>query len=178
MTPHRLAALLALLAVSVPGRADDAEEVAKLRARVRALEAENAALKAEVARLKGQAARPTGKADTPEVQAGLRRLLELERALAEKPDAADVRKEAAGLAAKLAPDLPGNRLVWGMLVKAGVLKDGMTLKDAERLLGPPTDHSGTAVGWYHNPGHRLHVAPYLHARVTGDGLTDWKLNSR
>jgi hypothetical protein len=178
MTSHRLAALLAVLVASTVGRADDADaEVAKLRDRIKALEAENAALKAEVARLKGQPAKPAVKADTAEVQAGLRRLLKLEKALAEKPDDAAVRKEAAGLAAKLAPEVPGNRLVWGMLLKSGVLKDGMLLKDAEKLLGPPTDNTGETVGWYFNST-GAHVAPFLHDRLTEDGLSDWKLNSR
>jgi len=175
MMSNKLAALavLAMPLFAAVGRADDAEE-ARLRDRVKALEAENAALKAEVARLKGIA--PTGQTDEAH-QAGLRKLLELERALGEKPADAAVRKEAADLAARLAPDLPGNRMVWGMLLKTGVLKDGMTLTDAEKLLGPPTDKSGTVVGWYFNPANR-HVAPYLHAQPTEDGWTGWKLTSR
>jgi hypothetical protein len=130
-------AVLALAVAAAVGRADDAD-LAKLRARVKALEAENAALKAEIARLKRLASAPAADADLAH-RAGLRKLLELERVLGEKPDDAAVRKEAGDLAAKLAPDLPGNRLVWGMLLKAGVLKDGMTVKDAEKLLGLPTD---------------------------------------
>jgi hypothetical protein len=177
-TNLRVLAVVALALGASAGRADadpDAE-VAKLRERVKALETENAVLKAEVARFKHMAQVTAAEAD-PVHQAGLRRLLELERALGEKPDAAAVRKEAADLAAKLAPELPGNPLVWGMLLKTGVLKDGMTLKDAEKLLGPPTDKSGTVIGWYFNPNHR-HVAPYLHAQPTEDGLVGWKLNSR
>src|SRR5947209_541437 len=106
MCLYRLAALLTVLVVAPVARADDPSdaEAAKLRARIRALEAENAALKAEVTRLKHQAKVTAAEADAAH-QAGLRRLLELERALAETPDAAD-------LAARLAPDLPGNRLVW------------------------------------------------------------------
>jgi hypothetical protein len=170
--------LLVLVFVAAVGRADETDaDVAKLRARIKSLEAENAALKAEVARLKGRPVAPAAKADAREVQAGLRHLLELQKALAERPDDAAVRKEAADLAAKLAPDTPGNRFVWGLLLKVGVLKDGMLLKDAEKMLGPPTDRSNTMVGWYFNPTGR-HVAPYLLARVTEDGLIDWKLGSR
>jgi hypothetical protein len=177
MTSNKLGALAVLtLALSaVVGRADDAD-VARLKERVKALEAENAALKAEVARLKHTAKVTAAEAD-PAHQAGLRKLLELEKALGENSDDAAVREEAADLAAKLAPDLPGNRLVWGMLIKARVLTDGMTLKDAEKLLGPPTEKSGKVVGWYFNPAH-AHVAPYLHAQPTEDGLVGWKLNSR
>ena len=170
-----MAVVLALAAVGRGGDGPDTE-LAKLREWVKALEAENAALRADVARLKGEG-QPAAKADEAARQAGLRRLRELDRALAEKPGDPAVRKEAGGLAAKLAPDLPGNRLVWSVLLKAGVLKDGMGLKEAERLLGPPTDKSGTVVGWYFNPAGR-HVAPYLHARVTEDGLTGWKLSNR
>lgn len=177
MKSSRLAvlAVLVLPLFARVGRADDAE-LAKLKERVKALETENAALKAEVARLERVAHGPAARPDEAR-QAGLRKLLELERALGEKPADAAVRKEAADLAAKLAPELPGNRLVWGMLIKAGVLRDGMTLTDAEKLLGPPTEKSGTVVGWYFNPTNR-HVAPYLHARATQDGLGGWTLNSR
>jgi hypothetical protein len=173
MMSNTLGALtvMALALSAGVGRAGDTD-LAKLRERIKALEAENAALRAEVARLKGPPAKEADEAH----QAGLRKLSELERALAKSDDPA-VRKEAGDLAAKLAPDLPGNRLVWGVLIKAGVLKDGMTLKDAEKLLGPPTDTSGTVVGWYFNPTNR-HVAPYLHAQSTEDGLVGWKLTSR
>ena len=57
------------------------------------------------------------------------------------------------------------------------VKDGMSLKGAEMLLGPPTDRSEKRVGWYHNPTGR-HVVPYLHAQVMPDGLAGWKLHSR
>jgi hypothetical protein len=170
-----IALVVALAAAARAGEGPDAE-LARLRERVKALEAENAALRAEVARLKRVASAPAAKPDEAQ-QAGLRKLVELERALGEKPDDPAVRKEAGDLAAKLAPDLPGNRLVWNVLLKAGVLKDGMTLNDAEKLLGPPTDKSGKVVGWYFNPTNR-HVAPYLHAQPTEEGLMGWKLTSR
>jgi len=167
-------AVVALALAAGAGQADPGAdaELPKLRDRVNALEAENAALRAEVARLKGPPAKEADEAH----QAGPRKLSELERALSKSDDPA-VRKEAGDLAAKLAPDLPGNRLVWGVLLKAGVLKDGMALKDAEKLLGPPTDKSGKVVGWYFNPTNR-HVAPYLHAQPTEEGLMGWKLTSR
>jgi hypothetical protein len=178
MTSKWVGAALLTVALAAVGRGDEAPdaELGKLRERVKKLEADNAALRAEVARLKRSANVPA--TDSGEAhQAGLRKLLELERSLAEKPDDPAVRKEAGDLAAKLAPDLPGNRLVWGVLLKAGVLKDGMSLNDAEKLLGPPTDKSGKVVGWYFNPTNR-HVAPYLHAQPTKDALTGWKLTSR
>jgi hypothetical protein len=179
MTTQRLTALalLGLTATAAFGQADPpaVAEVAKLKAQVNALEAENAALRTEVANLKGFSVKaPAGKPD----KAALRRLLELEKALGAKPDDPDVRKEAAELATHLAPDLPGNQLVWSLLLKAGVLKDGMAVKDAQKLLGPATDQSDGIIGWYFNPGHRLHVAPYLYAKVTKDELSEWKLNRR
>jgi hypothetical protein len=51
------------------------------------------------------------------------------------------------------------------------------LPDAEKLLGPPTEKSDRQVGWYFNPLNR-HVAPYLCAEVTKEGLAEWKLSNR
>jgi hypothetical protein len=49
----------------------------------------------------------------------------LDKALGEKPNDLGVRLDAAALAVRVAPDLPGNPLVWQVLLKTGALKDGM-----------------------------------------------------
>jgi hypothetical protein len=169
------------MAVAVaPGWADEAAdaEVAKLRARVKELEGENRALRDEVARLRGELDKvPGGKSAKARLDTDLRLLAYLDKALGEKPNDPSVRLDAAALATGLAPDRPGNSLVWQVLLKTDTLKDGMSLRDAEKLLGPPTEKSEEQVGWYFNPRNR-HVAPYLHAEVTKDGLAGWKLTSR
>jgi hypothetical protein len=54
----------------------------------------------------------------------------------------------------------------------------MTVEQAEKLLGPATEKTAGRVGWYFNPNHQRHVAPFLGARVTEKGLVGWKLISR
>lgn len=65
-------------------------------------------------------------------------------------------------------------MVWEVLIKTRTLKDGMSLAEAEELLGPPARKSAKTVGWYFNP-HGRHVAPYLHAKFWKDGLAEWGL---
>jgi ankyrin repeat protein len=155
------------------------DDPAGVRAKLAAAEAENRALRTEVARLKDELHKvPGGVAQEARLDTDLRLLSHLDRALGEHPEDRSIRADAAALAARLAPDRPGNRLVWGVLLKTGVLKDGMATRDAEKLLGPPTERSAEHAGWNFNPDHRRHVAPYLHARLTKDGLSGWKLDSR
>ena len=68
--------------------------------------------------------------------------------------------------------------MWQVLLETKVLEDGMTVEQAENLLGPATEKSPDRLGWYDNPDHRRHVAPYLGDRVTKKGLVGWKLISR
>jgi outer membrane murein-binding lipoprotein Lpp len=153
-------------------------EVAKLRARVTELESENRSLRHEVARLKSDLDNvPGGKSEKARLATDVRLLHYLDKALDEKPNDINVRLDAAALATRLAPDLPGHLLVWQALLKTETLKDGMSLRDAEKLLGPPTEKCDEYVGWYFNPRNR-HVAPYLHARVMKNRLAGWKLTSR
>jgi hypothetical protein len=171
-------ALLGLAVAVATCRADEGSEAAKLRAKVKELEAENKALRAEVAQLKDELGKvPGGKSDKARLDTDLRLLSYLDKALDEKPNDGAVRQDAAALGARLAPDLPGNPLIWRVLLRTGTLKDGMSLPDAEKLLGPPTEKSDKQVGWYFNPQGR-HVAPYLYAKVTKEGLAEWKLSSR
>lgn len=162
-----------------PGRAAAvADESAVLRQQIQQLEAQNKALWGEFERLKGG---PKQTTEQLRVASDRRRLGELAERFREKPDDQGVRKELAALAERLAlaePDKSGVGVMsWDILLKSGVLKDGLSRQDAEKLLGPPTEAGEKSVGWYFNPMNR-HVAPYLHATATKDGLTDWKLTRR
>jgi hypothetical protein len=173
-------AALGLAVAMTTCRADEGSEaeIAKLRAQVKALQAENQTLRGEILRLKNELDKvPGGKADKARLDTDLRLLGLVEKALNEKPNDDAVRADAAALAIRLAPDLPGNPLIWRVLLKTRTLKDGLSLVDAEKLLGPPTDKSDRQVGWYFNP-HDRHVAPYLSAKVTNQGLAEWKLSNR
>ena len=107
----------------------------------------------------------------------LRKLSPLAAILNEKPDDPTARQDAAALAVRLAPHLPKNRMVWEVLIKTRSLKDGMSLKEAEELLGPPARRSDKFVGWYANPDSK-HVTPYLRANVRKDGLAKWTLTNQ
>ncbi len=131
-----------------------------------------------------QAPRPSQE----QLNADLRKLLPLAGILNEKPDDATARQEAAGLAIRLAPHLPGNRMVWEVLIKMRTLKDGMSLPDAEELLGSPARKSEKFVVWYAHPDSK-HVTPYLRANVQKlranvqatvqkDGLAEWTLTNQ
>jgi hypothetical protein len=173
-------AVLGLVVAVAACRADEKSEaeIAKLRNRVKQLEAENRTLRAAVAHLKGEVHPVPGeKTDKKRLDTDLRLLLNLDRSLKEKPNDAKMLQDAATLATRLAPELPGSSLIWRVLLKTRTLKDGMPLAVAEKLLGPPTDKSNLYVGWYFNPTGR-HVAPYLHAKVTKQGLADWTLTRR
>lgn len=173
-------AVLGLAIVVTAGRADDGSraEIAKLGAKVKELEAENQALRAEVVRLKDRQYKiPGGKADEARLDADLRLLEHLGKTLKEKPNDQAVRAEAAALATRLAPRLPGNLWIWWVLLTTRTLKDGLSLADAEKLLGPATGKSDKHVDWYFNPRNR-HVAPCLSARVTKEGLVEWDLGMR
>jgi hypothetical protein len=63
------------------------------------------------------------------------------------------------------------------LPKTLALKDGMSLSAAMKLLGPPTTLTDKYVEWYSNPRGQ-HVAPYVTAKVTKEGLKEWKFGNR
>jgi hypothetical protein len=88
------------------------------------------------------------------------------------------RREAAALARTLAPHQgPGYPLAWEVLVRTGTLKDGMSLDEARALLGRPTTRTDQYVEWYFNPLNR-HVAPFLRAKITDEGLVGWRRGNR
>ena len=161
-----------------PAAQDPAAEVAALRARLRTLEARNEALQDELARLKGEPEKiPAGTSDKARLDIDLRLLRYVEAALNEKPKDRAIRADAAALAARLAPEFPGNVLVWRVLLATATLRDGMSLADAEKLLGTPTDKWDGAIGWYFNP-HGRHVAPCLSAQSADGTLSGWRLGNR
>ncbi len=112
-----------------------------------------------------------------QLDADLRKLSPLAGILNEKPDDPTARQDAAALAVRLAPHLPKNRMVWEVLIKTRTLKDGMSLKEAEELLGPPARRSDKFVGWYAHPDSE-HVTLYLRANVQEDGLAEWTLTNQ
>jgi cell division septum initiation protein DivIVA len=153
------------------------ENIAGLKARVEQLEAENKALRAEVVRLKDELYKvPGGKSDEARLATDFRRLVDLDQALRKEPADSKLRQEAAELAKRLAKLQPG-KFVWQVLLNTGVVKDGMSVEEAEKVLGPATGTADRHVEWYFNPDHR-HVAANLTAKVTMDGLSGWKIGGR
>jgi len=86
---------------------------------------------------------------------------------------------------KLAAELPRDTEVWRALAHTKAL-NGLTLAQATKLLGPPTDddipfggggtenrnQKPTAYTWYYNPSGR-HVADGLRAKFKDGKLIDW-----
>ncbi len=167
--------LFALMLAVGPSPADPpAPAGPETPARVRELEAEVRALKKQVAALELALKR----AD-PVYQSDLvRRFGEARARLKEKPGDAGALTAAREAATELARLPTASHVGWQPLLDTGLLKDGMTPAEAEALLGPPTERRPGRVGWYHNPGHRMHVAPYLSAAEADGRLTGWVLNRR
>ncbi|MFN0128598.1 MAG: hypothetical protein ACKV19_18150 [Verrucomicrobiales bacterium] len=109
-----------------------------------------------------------------QLYAELRRLASLARVLQEKPDDSTAQQDAAAVAMRLAPYVQGDRMVWEVLIQTRSLKDGMSLAEAEALLGPPARKDDKSVGWDYNIN-GWHVAPCLHAKVWKDALAEWKI---
>ncbi len=178
----RLLALVVMITPMALGEAASAgDEAADLRAQIRRLEAENRVLRSAVEALRGERDRArddAAKSGPDRLATELRLMGYLDRALREKPEDVAVRAEAAQLARRLAPQVPGNRMIWGALIRTGVLKDGMTIEEAEAVLGPATSKADGSVIWYFNPRNR-HVAPRLMARREPgkDVLTGWTLTN-
>ena len=53
------------------------------------------------------------------------------------------------------------------LIDSGTLYNGMTIKEAEAILGPATEKTNSLIEWYHNP-YGYHVAPYLRAELQNE----------
>lgn len=154
-----------------------ADDNAQLKLRVEQLELEVKALRGEVTRLREElAGEPAVNTEQARLALDIRLLSHLVSAVDKEPDNLSLRKDTADLARRLAREWPG-RVAWNCLLKLGVLHDGISIGEAERILGPQTDEFAGHVGWYFNP-HGRHVAPYLHAKVTEEVLTEWGISNR
>ena len=101
----------------------------------------------------------------------------VQKELTTDPKNSKLIKEATFLGRRLAQSRIFATPGWDALLKVGALKDGLSIEDAESLLGPATDETEEYAGWYYNPQGR-HVAPWLWAKKKADGLVEWKLDRR
>src|SRR5262249_58386242 len=118
--------------------------VGRRTAEVERLQSENKALKSD-AEARVQLAR---------LGLDVRLLHHLQEAMRDKPDDRSLRTDAAVLARRIAPHAQGNRTVWQALLDTKGLEDGMTVEQAEKLLGPATEKSAERGGWEFHPDHR------------------------
>ncbi len=110
----------------------------------------------------------------------LRKVGEVDRALRNDPENKDLQEQLLALTKLLARYQP-SQYVWETLIAVGGVKDGMSPQEAEALLGPPTVQSRNHVEWYVNPALASggkNVAASLTAKVTKEGLADWKIGKR
>ena len=160
-------------------RADDEpkNELERLQTKVQRLEIENKQLQAEVNRWREQALNPRRPESGKRLVRDMDRLEVVRKELKAKPNDPKLIKEATFLGRRLAQSSPFPSRGWETLLEIGALKDGLTIEDAEGLLGPATSENEGWVDWYYNPMGR-HVAPSLSATVGKSGLTQWKLDRR
>lgn len=64
------------------------------------------------------------------------------------------------------------------LIDNATLHDGISRKEAEAILGPPTSERNGMLDWYHNPEHRWHVAAYFRAELRDGDLYNWSTGNR
>src|SRR5262249_33192896 len=60
---------------------------------------------------------------------------------------------------------------WSILIRQGVLHDGMTVEEARAILGAPTREGKDYLEWYVSTPR--HVNPSLSARMTNGKLKEW-----
>lgn len=170
MTSNFTVAVIVLIALSstpISEPDDDrAGEITTLQKKLTKLECENAKLREELKLARHR-----------QLQADMQLLVYLEGHLDGALANVGKSKQAMRLAVRLAPTQQNNGFIWRILFKTKVLKDGMSLSDVKKLIGPPTTSADSHVDWYFNPSSR-HVAPYLRAAVTKDGLADWQYGKR
>lgn len=122
------------------------------------------------------------------------------------PNLRDIKYKVNELAKALAfPRLP-SPMAWQVLIDNKILKDGMTIKEADEILWRPTDRGyddynkiredvmarkepednlwyptgrgyNNNVGWYYN-FQGFHVAPYLTAKIRDGKLYDWRITQK
>ena len=80
-------------------------------------------------------------------------LLEMRDSIAKKPEPFSKHGIAKEIAERIAINRPNNNYIWWVLTRTNGLSDGMTLADAETILGPATDKSDPEfVYWYDSGG--------------------------
>lgn len=176
--PYILSLCLFFGSVSLPPQGEvQREEVGRLQARIGLLEQENKGLRAQVEGLKETLGFSGGPEARKRLMASADRLKTVREMLQRDPDNANLRKEALTLGRRVVRFTFYAPMVWQTLLDIGALKDGLTIDEAEDLLGPATDGHETWIGWYYNPWGR-HVAPFLSAQVGKNGLSNWKIGRR
>src|SRR5262245_59698495 len=73
--------------------------------------------------------------DALRISIDLKLLLTLDKRLKEQPEDKKISEEAAAVALRLAPELPGHPVVWDLLIRTRVLKHGVTTERATEILG-------------------------------------------
>ena len=168
-----LCLLLAIAAANVS--ADEPQtETERWRKIVQQLQTENRALRQEVLNLKEAQVFAIGNDTRKRLVRDSERLEVVRKALKNDPTDAKMRKEAEYLGRRLAQSRIFATPGWFALLEIGALKDGLSIEDAESLLGPATDENDAMAIWYFNPLGR-HVAPALWAKKRADGLILWKI---
>jgi antitoxin component YwqK of YwqJK toxin-antitoxin module len=113
------------------------------------------------------------------------------------PNLRDIKYKVNELAKALARPRPPSPFAWQVLIDNKILKDGMTIEEADGILGHPTDRGYNGynkvredvmtrkepednlwnVGWYYNFWD-FHVAPYLTAKIRDNKLYDWEITQK
>lgn len=97
-------------------------------------------------------------------------------ALKKTSDDKELKQHTLELALALAQPQPPSPRAWQFMIDQGVLKDGISLEDAHRLLGRPTSRQDGEVRWYFN-FRGMHVFPGLRATEDNGKLKDWEVYS-
>jgi hypothetical protein len=95
--------------------------------------------------------------------------------LKEHPDDKELKHQTVQFAKALVRPQAPPPLAWQILIEQGVLKDGMSMKEARRVLGRPTYDKEGHVRWYFN-FHGMHVYPGLGAELQDGALKNWTLS--
>ena len=100
-------------------------------------------------------------------------LLEMKSDVTHKPGPGEFSKRGITkeLAVRLATKRPNNNYIWWVLTETNALSDGMSLAEAEEILGPATDVSDSEfVYWYDNA---VNDPNKLRASRNQDELEHW-----
>lgn len=96
--------------------------------------------------------------------------------LQEEPGNEELRRKTVDFAQMLASPKAPPKLAWDILIQEGVLKNGKTHVEADRILGRPTGYTENEVIWYFN-FRGMHVFEGLKATVSKGRLSNWRPES-